>query len=278
MQTGLPEPAPSQDAPAAPADGRRAGGGRGLRRGLLPEGQFQLSRSESMLRCSYGSEKPLSVSGENLGAQIPRSRAALRARHHRRSGGHPDRPQPQDGGCNLHAAAAAHGASGRGRLSVPGPGRDRRELFRPLPPARPARSRCGEEDAGLRHSGTRRSRPLPDREKLFENNASGHHRGPRRTLCRDHHRRLPQLRRAGRSGLLAASPDQQIPRQDPPGLCREREPISTVSRASGATPSAATRSSTACVGPAFRCFSRRPSSVSTHAIRISTRSSSDRAE
>lgn len=43
------------------------------------KGLPQLSGSESMLRCSHGSEKPLSVSGENLGAQVSRSCTASRS-------------------------------------------------------------------------------------------------------------------------------------------------------------------------------------------------------
>ena len=39
-----------------------------------------------MPRYSYGSEKPLSVSGENFRAGIPRYPAPFRARHHRRPG------------------------------------------------------------------------------------------------------------------------------------------------------------------------------------------------
>lgn len=59
----------------------------------------------------------------------------------------------------------------------------------------------------------------------------------------------------------------------PPPASRKTVSTSTASRASGVMPNAATRSSTACAGPAFRSSSRRPNSGSTHASRTSTRSS-----
>ena len=73
-----------------------------------------------MSRCPDASEKPLSVSRENHGAQVPRSSAALRTRHCRRPGGPPDRAEPQDGGRALHPPARVC-RSGGGRLPLSGP-------------------------------------------------------------------------------------------------------------------------------------------------------------
>ena len=87
------------------------------------------------------------------------------------------------------------------------------------PPTRGHRGRGSPRKVpvvGIRE--TRRPRPLPDREKLFESNASGHHRGPRRVLGRGHHRRLLQRRRPGRGRLFQAPPDQQIRQPRPLGL------------------------------------------------------------
>lgn len=88
----------------------------------------------------------------------------------------------------------------------------------------PARARRRQQDAGLRHSRTGRSRALPDREKLFESNASGDHRGACGTLGRDHHGRLSKLRRPGRSGVRTAPPDQQIRRSGQARLFRAGRP------------------------------------------------------